>query len=92
MFTLTYDPCLLITNGDADAFRLVSMQTDDTLILRTAAFSSLEEKKLEEAQFQSKPKTVLTPDVQLDFNGCTLTMENGDTLTIENGEAILNLN
>ncbi|KAK1916420.1 hypothetical protein P3342_004239 [Pyrenophora teres f. teres] len=40
-------------------------------------------KKLEEAQFRSKPKTVLTPDMQLDFNGCTL--------TIEKGEAILNL-
>jgi hypothetical protein len=50
MSTLTYNPCLLITNGDADAFRL-SMQTDDTLMLRTAAFLSLEEKKLEEAQF-----------------------------------------
>jgi hypothetical protein len=37
--------------------------------------------------------------VQLDFNGCTLTIENGDTLTIENcntltienSKAILNL-
>jgi hypothetical protein len=82
MSTLTYDPCLLVTDGDADAFGLVGMQTDDTLMLRTAAFSSLEEKKLEEAQFRSKLKTVLSPDVQLDFNGCTL--------TIENGEAILN--
>jgi hypothetical protein len=49
MSTLTYDPCLLITNRDADAFGLVSMQTNDTLMLRTAAFLSLEEKKLEEA-------------------------------------------
>jgi hypothetical protein len=83
MSTSTYDPCLLVTNRDADAFRLVSMQTNDTLMLRTATFSSLEEKKLEEAQFRSKPKTVLTLDVQLDFNGCTL--------TIENSEAIMNL-
>ncbi|KAK1914047.1 hypothetical protein P3342_007293 [Pyrenophora teres f. teres] len=57
MSTSTYDPCLLITNGDADAFGLVGMQTDDTLMLGTAVFSSLEEKKLEEAQFRSKPKT-----------------------------------
>jgi hypothetical protein len=49
MSTLTYDPCLLITNRDVDAFRLVSMQTNNTLILRTAAFSSLKEKKLKEA-------------------------------------------
>jgi hypothetical protein len=60
-------------------------------MLGTAEFSSLEEKKLEEAQFRSKPKTVLTLDVQLDFNGCTLTMENACTRTMENGEAIMNL-
>jgi hypothetical protein len=83
MSTLTYDPCLLVTNGNAHAFGLVSMQTNDTLMLGTAEFSSLEEKKLEEAQFRSKLKTVLSPDVQLDFNGCTL--------TIEKGEAILDL-
>jgi hypothetical protein len=51
MSTLTYNPCLLVTNRDANAFRLISIQTDDTLMLRTAAFLSLEEKKLEEAQF-----------------------------------------
>ena len=45
----TYDPCLLVTNGDADAFGLVGMQTDDTLILKTAVFSSLKERKLKEA-------------------------------------------
>jgi hypothetical protein len=77
MSTLTYDPCFLITNRDADAFRLVSMQTNNTLMLRTAAFLSLE------AQFRLKLKTVLLLDVQLDFNGCTL--------TIEKGEAILGL-
>ncbi|KAF1935036.1 hypothetical protein EJ02DRAFT_362386, partial [Clathrospora elynae] len=64
-----YDPCLLVTNAnadadaDADSFGLVGMQTDDTLMLGTATFLSLEEKKLEIAQFRSKPKTVLTPDV-----------------------------
>jgi hypothetical protein len=51
MSTLTYNPCLLITKRDADAFRLVSMQTDNTLILRTARFLLLKEKKLKEAQF-----------------------------------------
>jgi hypothetical protein len=51
MSTLTYNPCLLITNRDADAFRLVSIQTNNTLMLRTAGFLSLKEKKLKEAQF-----------------------------------------
>jgi hypothetical protein len=51
MSTLTYDSCLLIINRNADAFGLVGMQTNNTLMLRTAEFSSLKEKKLEEAQF-----------------------------------------
>ena len=48
MSTLTYDPYLLVINGKVDAFGLVGMQTDDTLILRAAIFLSLEEKKLKE--------------------------------------------
>jgi hypothetical protein len=44
-----YNSYLLITNRDADAFRLISIQTNNTLILRTAVFSSLKEKKLKEA-------------------------------------------
>jgi hypothetical protein len=49
MSTLTYNPCLLITNRDADAFRLISIQTNNILILRIAKFLSLKEKKLKEA-------------------------------------------
>ncbi|KAK1918638.1 hypothetical protein P3342_001687 [Pyrenophora teres f. teres] len=44
MATSTYDPCLLITNGNADVFGIVGMQTDDTIMLGTPAFSSLKEK------------------------------------------------
>ncbi|KAI1670831.1 hypothetical protein L13192_04188 [Pyrenophora tritici-repentis] len=51
------------------------MQTDDTLMLGTPAFSLLEEKKIQKAEFRSKPKSVLTPEIQLDFNGCTLTID-----------------
>jgi hypothetical protein len=76
MSTSTYDPCLLVTNSDA-AFGIVGMQTDDTLMLGTDAFLSLEEKKIQEAQFRSKPKAMLTPEVQLEFNGCTLTIDAG---------------
>ncbi|KAK1914279.1 hypothetical protein P3342_007525 [Pyrenophora teres f. teres] len=68
MATSTYDPCLLITNGDADVFGIVGMQTDDTIMLGTPAFSSLEE-KIQKAEFRSKPKSILTPETQLDFNG-----------------------
>jgi hypothetical protein len=83
MSTLTYNPCLLVTNRNAHAFRLISIQTNNTLMLSTAEFLSLKEKKLKKAQFRLKPKTILSLDVQLDFNSCTL--------TIEKGEAILDL-
>ncbi|KAK1913055.1 hypothetical protein P3342_004991 [Pyrenophora teres f. teres] len=52
MATSTYDPCLLITNGDADAFGII-----------------------QKAEFRSKPKSILTPETQLDFNRCTLTID-----------------
>ena len=80
MSTSTYDPCLLITNSDADVFGIVGMQTDDTLMLGTAAFMSLEEKKIQKAKFRSKLKAVLTPEVQLDFNGCTLLMDTSEPI------------
>ncbi|KAF7570061.1 hypothetical protein PtrM4_100630 [Pyrenophora tritici-repentis] len=83
MATSTYDPCLLITNrDDAGIFGIVGMQTDDTLMLGTPAFSSREEKKIQKAEFRSKPKARLTPEVQLDFNGCTLTMDASRVLTL----------
>jgi hypothetical protein len=44
-------------------------------MLGTAAFLLLEEKKIQKAQFRSKPKAALTPEVQLDFNGCTLIID-----------------
>ncbi|KAF2741624.1 hypothetical protein M011DRAFT_497953 [Sporormia fimetaria CBS 119925] len=86
MSTSTYDPCLLITIEDQNAFGIVGMQTDDTLMLVTDAFSSLEEKKLEKAQFRSKPKTVLTPDIKMDFNGCTLMMEGNSIRLRQKGQ------
>ena len=49
MSILTYNPYLLITNRDANAFRLISIQTNNTLILGTAVFLLLKEKKLKEA-------------------------------------------
>ena len=69
MSTSTYDPCLLITNGANEDFGIVGMQTDDTLMIATPKFSALETQKLEEATFRSKPKTTLSPDTTLEFNG-----------------------
>ncbi|KAF1964003.1 hypothetical protein BU23DRAFT_585789 [Bimuria novae-zelandiae CBS 107.79] len=51
MSTLTYNPCLLVTNSNADNFSIVSMQTNNTLMLRIATFSAHEEKMLEKAYY-----------------------------------------
>ncbi|KAJ6050709.1 uncharacterized protein N7446_010818 [Penicillium canescens] len=45
MVTSTYDPCLLVSTGKG-AFGVVGTQTDDTLILGTDEFATLEEKEL----------------------------------------------
>jgi hypothetical protein len=76
MVTSAYDPCLLITNSSShESFGIIGMQTDDTLILSTPAFSAMEQEKLEQAAFRSKPKTTLSKDTQLEFNGCTLSIK-----------------
>jgi len=72
MVTSTYDPCLLITTIK-EAFGVVGMQTDDTLILGSDEFSNLEEDELKEAKFTAKPKERLSPETALMFNGCILT-------------------
>ncbi|KAF1974622.1 hypothetical protein BU23DRAFT_579703 [Bimuria novae-zelandiae CBS 107.79] len=44
--TLTYDLCLLVTNSNVNNFGIVSMQTNNTLILRIATFLAHKEKIL----------------------------------------------
>ena len=74
MSVSTFDPCLLITDGNP--FGIVGMQTDDTLMVGTQAFLDLEEKKIQEVGFRTKPRTTLSPEQPLEFNGCKVTMEN----------------
>ncbi|KAF1934571.1 hypothetical protein EJ02DRAFT_490997 [Clathrospora elynae] len=81
MATSTYDPCLLITNGDPEAFGMVGLQTDDTLAVATPAFSSAEDAALRKANFRAKPKDKLSEEASLNFNGCTLTLH-GDTILL----------
>ena len=70
---------MLITDGDKDSFRMVAIQTDDALILAIASSAAKEKEEIEKAKFRTKPKTSLSPESTLEFNGCTLTME-GQTL------------
>ena len=58
MHQSTFDPCLLFYNNKNDkndnGFGIVSMQTDDTLLLADEAFTEAEENRLQEAGFLSK--------------------------------------
>jgi hypothetical protein len=81
MVISTYDSCLLITTTKK-AFSIVGIQTDDTLILRSEEFNTIEDEKLTKAKFSAKPKELLSSETLLIFNGCILTQKKGD-LAIE---------
>ena len=70
MTTLLYNPCLLVII--AYAFKLVKMQTDDTLILRDSKFKALKYKKLIKANIIIKLIKQLLLNMLLIFNGCVL--------------------
>ncbi|TVY58347.1 hypothetical protein LCER1_G002696 [Lachnellula cervina] len=53
-------------------FRIVGMQTDNTLILVDIAFAKLEDNKLKKAKLRAKPKEKLMLIMPLIFNSCIL--------------------
>ena len=67
-----YNPCLLITKGKNILFGIVSIQTDNTLILAIEDFVIYKEEAL---IFIVKPKEKLSTLNPLLFNGYTLTLE-----------------
>jgi len=78
--TLTYNPCLLVTNTK-DRFVIVGIQTDDILSLLDSRFTKLEQSKLDKAGFSAKPKELLSSTNVLQFNGCILKLI-GQDLTL----------
>ena len=80
MATSTYDLCLLITTTK-DAFGMVGIQTDDTLILASDEFLQKEDSELTQANLRAKPKTTLTSDEPIIFNRGVLSIE-GDTVVL----------
>jgi transposase InsO family protein len=87
MTTSSYDPCLLISTAENPDFACVGMQTDDTLGLSTATFSTREDEQLKEAKFTAKPKQVLTAGEPLIFNGGIVSLD-GDSITLrQKGQA-----
>ncbi len=70
----TYDLCLLTTIDKEGPFRLVSMQTDNTLFLGNEHFTSLKEYKIYEKKLLAKGIEKLSQDHSLSFNRCKLSL------------------
>jgi hypothetical protein len=60
------------------AFSIVEIQTDNTLILGSEEFDTIEDNKLTKAKFSAKPKELLFLKTLLIFNGCILTQKKED--------------
>ena len=67
MQELTYDPYLLYTNENG--FRVISLQTNDTLFLTNNTFAALEDLNLKKASFLAKEQEKLTLMILIKFNG-----------------------
>jgi hypothetical protein len=69
-----------------DAFRVVGIQTDDTLILRNKAFAQLEDKELRKAKLSAKLAKALLYKTPLIFNGCILKEDGDDIMLVQKGQ------
>jgi hypothetical protein len=85
MVTSLYDPCLLVTTTK-DAFGVVGIQTDDTLILGNKAFAQLEDKELRKAKLSAKPAKALLYKTPLIFNGCILKEDGDNIMLVQKGQ------
>ena len=81
MFIVTslYNLYLLITIKE-EAFRVVSMQTDNTLFLASKEFAALEDSKLQKAHLTAKLREELSTTSNLIFNRCVVTMNLDSTI------------
>ena len=66
-----YDLCLLVTNIDK-SFRIVRIQTNNTLFLKDKTFVEIEEKELKEAKLIAKLVKMLLKENPLMFNSSKL--------------------
>jgi hypothetical protein len=65
-----YNPCFLIITKEA--FSLIGMQTNNTLILVLEEFLILKDNKFSKIKFLIKPKEAVAPKNPLIFNRCVL--------------------
>ena len=81
MITSLYNLCLLITTNK-DTFRVVSMQTDNTLFLGSEQFAILKEEELQKAYLSAKPRDKLSYITNLIFNRYVLVQDSDDTIVL----------
>jgi len=80
MTIFTFDPYFLITTTETP-FRIIGMQTNNTIILEDNQFSALEKDELVKANFMVKPKEKLNSKTPLLFNKCILSL-NKDSIAL----------
>jgi hypothetical protein len=86
MKTSSYDPCLLVTDEGQEIFGLTGLQTDDTLSITTTAFSKREQEELDTANLRAKPKTILSQDNPIEFNGGKISIVQGNITLMQKGQ------
>jgi hypothetical protein len=80
-----YNLCLIITITKG-AFRVIGIQTDNTLILGNDEFTKLEEEELTKARLTTKPKEALLYKTLLIFNKCILHQEEESIVLVQKGQ------
>ena len=80
MTTFIFDLCFLITTTGTP-FGIISMQTNNTIILGDDQFLALKEDKLVKANFTAKPKEKLNLTTPLLFNGYIFSL-NKDSIAL----------
>jgi hypothetical protein len=76
----TYDSCLLYTNENG--FGVVSLQTNDTLVLADKSFVKAEESELNKANFLAKDREQLTFITLIKFNGGQIKLKNDGSICL----------
>jgi hypothetical protein len=70
----------LLISTNKYAFRVVSMQTNNTLFLTSLKFAEMEDTKLQKAQLTAKLRDMLSIEFKLIFNRCVLSVDSDGTL------------
>ena len=67
MSQFTYNPYLLHLNNPIN-FKIVGLQTNNTLLLANLVFAALKQEKIKKAKFLTKKRKQLTPEHPIKFN------------------------